>query len=179
MNNVNKEKTMKNTQRLLTWILVAVLVVAAFALVACVDKPENGQLDESLLPKLEDNQMSVVIKYGDKDYAIYTVTLGQGGTSATTAEGVISYLHANAGLALDWEDSAYGKYIHSIGGISEDTANDAYVMVFTSVVADQGTYAGVPTYEWGDITIVEAGVGISFMSVEAGAVIYFEIVTYA
>ena len=172
---------MKTQRRLLTWILVAVLVVAMLALVACVDKPEPvhlTELDISAL-QLEDNQMVVVIKIDDSNYDCYVVTLGEGGTDATTAEGVITYLNKQGALAVDWEDSDYGKYIHSIGGISEDTANGAYIIVFTSVEADQGTYAGVPTRIAGDITIVESGVGISSMTVQPGAVIYFEIISYA
>ena len=170
---------MKHTKRLLTWILAVVLVVASFALVACVDKPEPIQLTDLTLPELESNQMAVIIKNGDNDYTCYVVTLGNGGTNATTAEGVIQYLHDQAGLTVDWEDSSYGKMIHRIGGISEDAANSAYIIVFTSVVADQGTYAGVPTREAGDVSIVESGVGVSSMTVEAGAVIYFEVISYA
>ena len=179
MNKNQRRKNMKTQKRLLTWILVAVLVVTALALVACVDKPRPVQLTELKLPELKDNQMAVIIKNGDNDYTSYVVTLGTGGTDATTAEGVIQYLHDEADLTVNWTDSEFGKYLHGIGGISEDTANSAYVIVFTSVVKDQGTYAGVTTYDVGDVTIVEAGVGISSMTVEAGAVIYFEIVSYA
>lgn len=170
---------MKQTKRLLTWILAVVLIVACFALTACVDKPTSKQLTQLTLPALRDNQMALIIKNGDSDYTSYTVTLGENGTDATTVEGVISYLHQEADLAIDWEDSAFGKYIHGIGNITEDTACAAYVTVYTSVARDQGTYAGVTTYTVGDVTIVEAGVGVSEMTVEAGAVIYFEIVSYA
>ena len=170
---------MKNTKRLLTWILVAVLVVSAIALVACVDKPAPKQLAELTLPELKDNQMAVIIKNGDKDYTSYVVTLGNGGTDATTVEGVITYLNDLGVLAVDWEDSSFGKYIHGIGNIAEDASKSAYVIAYTSIAKDKGTYAGVTTYEVGNLTIVEAGVGVSEMSVEAGAVIYFEIVSYS
>ena len=170
---------MKNTKRLLTWILVAVMIVLAVALVACVDKPQPVQLAELTLPKLKDNQLAVIIKNGDNNYTSYTVTLGEGGTNATSVEGVIQYLHDEAEMALNWEDSSYGKYIHGIGGINEDTAKGAYVTVYTSVKADQSTEAGATTYQVGDVKIVAAGVGVSSMTVQAGAVIYFELVTYS
>ena len=170
---------MKHTKRLLTWILVAVLIVTTVALVACVDKPRPMQLTDLTLPELKSNQMAVIIKNGENDYTSYVVTLGKGGADAKTAEDVVTYLQDKSGLKVDWEDSEYGKYITGIGSISQDTANSAYVIVFTSVVKDQGTYAGVPTRLAGDVALVESGVGISSMTVEAGAVIYFELVSYA
>lgn len=168
---------MKKTQRLLTWILVAVLVVLSVALVACVDKPTPKQLTELSLPKLKDNQMAVIIKNGDNDYTSYVVTLGEDATDATTAEGVIQYLHDEAGLYLDWQESAYGKYLNGIGGARVVQANE-YVMVMTSVENDKGNWAGVDTYVVDGVSIVYSQVGVSEMTVEAGAIIYFEIATF-
>ncbi|MCH5157261.1 MAG: hypothetical protein J1G02_05235 [Clostridiales bacterium] len=169
---------MKNTQRLLTWILVAVMiVVSTVALVACVDKPEPTELTELTLPKLKDNQMAVIIKNGDNDYTSYVVTLGKAGTDATTGEGVIDYLCAEVGLEVIWEDSTYGKYLTAIGGAKVVKANE-YVMIMTSVEKDKGNWAGVDTYVVDGVSIVYSQVGISEMSVEAGAIIYFEIATF-
>ena len=168
---------MKNTKRLLTWILVAVLVVMSIALVACVDKPEPVQLTDLTLPELKSNQMAVIIKNGDNDYTSYVVTLGKGGTNATTAEGVLAYLEKESDLTIEWIESDYGKYINSIGK-AKPTADGEYVEVFTSVESDMGTWAGVNTYLVGEIEIKSAAVGVTQLSVEAGAIIYFQISVY-
>lgn len=166
---------MKRTKRLLTWILAVVLIVVCAALVACVDKPQAEQLTELTLPKLNSDQMAVIIKNGDKDYTSYTVTLTE---DMKTGEDVIRYLIDEAGLSVTWTDSEYGKYIDSIGGAKPDASKNEYVNVLTSVAEDKGSWAGVKTYEVNGVTLVAAAVGISQMSVEAGAVIYFETDVY-
>ena len=168
---------MKKTKRLLTWILVAVLIVLTVAFSACVDKPEPVQLTDLKLPELKDNQMAVIIKNGEGDYTSYTVTLGKNGTDATTAEGVLQYLHEEAGLELTWADSDYGKFLTAIGGAKVVQANE-YVMVMTTVEGDKGNWAGVDTYVVDGVSIVYSQVGVSDMTVEPGAIIYFEISTF-
>ena len=167
---------MKHTKRLLTWILAVVLVVASFALVACVDKPDAEQLDVTL-PVLADNQMVVVVKNADDGFDVYTVTLGENGTAATTAEGVLNYLQQQGRLSVEWVNGEYGKYINSIGGAVPTAANE-YIEVFTSVTADMGTWAGVSSYAIGDILISSAAVGVTELGVCAGAIIYFQVSTY-
>ena len=168
---------MRNTKRLLTWILVAVLIVTTVALVACVDKPEPVQLTDLKLPKLKNNQMAVIVKNGESNYTSYTVTLGDGGTDATTAEGVIQYLHDEAGLEVTWSDSEYGKFLTAIGGAKVVAANE-YIMVMTTVEKDKGNWAGVETRVVDGVSIVYSQYGVSEMTVEAGAIIYFEIATF-
>ena len=167
---------MKHTKRLLTWILAVVLVVASFALVACVDKPDAEQLDVTL-PVLADNQMVVVVKYADDGFDVYAVTLSELGSDTTTAEDVLNYLQEQGRLTIEWVDGSFGKFINSIGGAKPKEANE-YVEVFTSVTADMGTWAGVNTYAIGNVLISSAAVGVTEMSVEAGAIIYFQVSTY-
>lgn len=162
-------------KRLLTWILAVVLLIASLALVACVDKPQAKQLTELALPQLGDNQMAVIIKNGDKDYTSYTVTLTD---DMQTGEDVLNYLADKADLQIDWQDSEYGKFINGIGGAKVHAGTSEFVNVMTSVQKDKGTWAGVKTYNVGDVTLAASAVGVSEMSVEAGAVIYFEIDTY-
>lgn len=162
-------------KRLLTWILAVVLLIASLALVACVDKPQAKQLTELALPQLGDNQMAVIIKNGDKDYTSYTVTLTD---DMQTGEDVLNYLADKADLQIDWQDSEYGKFINGIGGAKPSAGTSEFVNVMTSVQKDKGTWAGVKTYNVGDVTLAASAVGVSEMSVEAGAVIYFEIDTY-
>ena len=164
---------MKKT-RLLTWILAVVLIVASIALVACVDKPQVTQLTELTLPQLQDDQMAVVIKNGDDDYTCYAVTLTD---ELKTGEDVVDYLQNELALEVDWQESTYGKYVNGIGGAKVRETNE-YVAIFTSVTSDKSTGADVLSYQIGDVTVAYAGVGISEMKTECGAVFYFEIQTF-
>ena len=163
---------MKKT-RLLTWILAVVLIVASITLVACVDKPQVTQLAVTL-PQLKDDQMAVVIKNGDDDYTCYAVTLTD---ELKTGEDVVDYLQNELALEVDWQESTYGKYVNGIGGAKVRETNE-YVAIFTSVTSDKSTGADVLSYQIGDVIVSYAGVGISEMKTECGAVFYFEIQTF-
>ena len=166
---------MKN-KRLLTWILVAVMiVVSTVTLVACVDKPEPVELTELTLPQLKDNQMAVIIKNGDNDYTSYVVTLGKGGTDATTAEEVIQYLHDEADLYLDWQDGAWGKYLNGIGGAKPKSSSE-WVTVLTSDSDFQDNASAYKiVYTVGEVTLVSSSVGVTDLAIEAGSIVYFEV----
>ena len=165
---------MKNTKKLLTWILMVVLVVCAVGLVACVEKPTPQDLTELKLPKLKDNQVAVIIKNCEKDYTSYTVTLSE---DMTSVEDVLAYLKEN-GMHLDWTDSDYGKMLNSIGKAVPDSSKNEFVAFFTTVESDKGNWAGVPTYVVEGTQIVSAGVGVSDAKVQSGAIFYFEISTF-
>ena len=169
---------MKNTRKLLTWILVAVLIVTTVALVACVDKPQPVALSDLELPTLKDNQMAVIIKNRNDTYTAHVVTLGSKGCDATTVEGVISYLVERNLLTVDWTDSETGKWLNDIGGLEPNAGAHEYVSVYTSVQKDQGAGASATAYSIGSITVGYSQYGVSGMSVEAGAVIYFELQTW-
>ena len=173
---IYKEKNMKNTRKLLTWILVAVLVVLTVALVACVDKPEPVHLTDLTLPELKDNQMAVIIKNGDNDYTSYVVTLGKGGTDAKTAEEVIQYLHDEADLYLDWKDGTYGKYLNGIGGAKPQSSSEWVTVLTNDSEFQDNASAYKIVYTVDDVTLVSATVGITELTVKAGTVIYFEVV---
>lgn len=168
---------MKN-KRLLTWILAVLMAIAAVCFAACDDKPLPTELTELVLPTMAQNQMAVILKNGEKDYTSYVVTLGAGGTDATTVEGVIDYLCKQQVLTVDWTDSQYGKMINSIGKLVPQSGTNQFVTVLTSVTKDKGNWAGVTVYNVGDVEIVSSAVGVSSMTAEAGAVVYFEIQTY-
>ena len=167
---------MKNTTRLLTWILVAVLIVTTVSLVACVDKPDPVQLTDLALPELKDNQMAVIIKNGDNDYTSYTVTLGKGGVDANTCQDVIEYLHKETGLYLDWQDGSWGKFLNGIGG-AKPKSNGEWVTVLTNDADFQDNESAYKiTYIVNDVTLVSAKVGVTDLTVKAGTIVYFEVV---
>ena len=156
--------------------MVAVLSVTTVALVACVDKPQPVALTDLELPELNDNQMAVIIKNGEKDYTSYTVTLGKGGADATTAEGVLQYLHEKSGLYLDWQQGSFGKYLNGIGGAKPSSSSE-WVTVLTSDKEFQDTASAYSIkYTVGDVSLVSATVGVTELTVKAGTVIYFEVV---
>ena len=165
---------MKNTKKLLTWILMVVLVCTALCLFACVEKPTPQQLTELKLPTLKGNQVAVIIKNSNTDYTQYIVNLTE---QMTSVEHVLQYLKDN-GMPLDWTDSDYGKVLNSIGTNIPDATKNEFVAFFTTVQADKGNWAGVASYIVDGIEIVSAQVGVSDASVQSGAIFYFEISTY-
>ena len=161
-------------------ILTAAVVIltCVFAFTACDDKPEMQTLSELTLPQMEDNQACVIIKEGESKYSCFVVTLGEDGTTAQNGEQLLQYLQEKSNLALNWQDSAYGKYLLGIGNITADESKGEFVAIFTSVEKDKGSWAGVRSYQAGETELVSSAVGISEMTVQPGAVIYFEISTY-
>jgi hypothetical protein len=68
-------------------------------------------------------------------------------------------------------DSTYGAYVSAIGSIAE--GDNMYVICYTSSAAD--SYEGAPTVKYDGMTLYQAGVGLSGMSVESGSVILFRL----
>ena len=167
---------MKHIKRLLICVLI---IISIFALASCDDKPQAKLLTDLQLPALKDNQAAVIIKNGDKDYVSYTVDLTKFGETDVTAEAVLTYLETEAGLTIDWTDSAFGKFINAIGGINPDASKNEYVTVLTTNAAFQGTWAGVTEYELGEgVSLKDAAVGVTELLVAAGDVVYFELASY-
>ena len=164
---------MKNTQRLLTWILVAVLAVATFALVACDDKPETVVLDNLELPQLDDDQAAIIIANRNDTYTVHVVTLGSKGTDATTVEGVLNYLKKLN--LLDY--AATDGWMDDIAGLNPDRSHE-YVALYTSVTSDWDRSAYANSYQIGEVTVTYSAYGISQMKFQAGALIYFQIETF-
>ena len=146
--------------------LVLVLVMAITAMTSCDflwgDVAESGDI-------------TVVIENADGTYDVYKTDLEEVENKSEGAKGVIEHLNEreNNPLALEMVDSTYGAYVSAIGSIKEDAATKTYVIVYTSVAAD--SYDGAPTVEYEGVTMYQAGVGLSAMSVEAGTVIMFRL----
>ncbi len=166
-----KGENMKNTKRLLTWILVVVLALSlTVCLTACIDKPETIELNKLELPKMEKNQMVVIIKNGENDYTDIVVTLNK---DVTNGDELINYLVDTKTFSVEWEDSQYGKFLVAIGKIKADSSKNEYISIYTSVTADNGE-ATDPVYTVDGVKLYYSAKGISQMTVEDGAVIFFE-----
>ena len=144
------------------------------AFVACVDKPSAQEVTELILPTLDENQMAIIIKNGNKDYTSVTVTLGKNGVEAETVEKVLAYLKSEGTIILEWHDDQYGKTIDKLNKI-QPTSQTEWVHVFTSNAAEQDVSAFAKTYTVGDVTLTTANAGVSSLSVFGGCVIYFEL----
>ena len=168
---------MKRIYKIVISIVLVALTLCALA--SCVDKPQAKTLSD-VVPELNEHEMAVIIKNGESDYEVYVVDISVdlASYSSTSCVAVLTYLKENKGLVLDWTESEYGMYINAIGGITPDASKHEYVEIFTSNPNYQGTWAGVTTYEAGNVTLKSASVGVSDLQYGYGDVIYFEIATY-
>ena len=123
----------------------------------------------------EGGDVTVVIENADGTYEVYKTYLEDVENKQEGAKGVIEHLseRENNPLYLEMVDSTYGAYVSAIGSIKEDGDSSLYVMVYTSVATD--SYEGAPTLDYEGITMHQAGLGLSGMSVEAGTVILFRL----
>ncbi len=158
-------------RRTLFCAVIAALAACCMLFACCVDTPEAAQLNGVSLPPLQDGQMAVVVKNGPDDYSVYPVDLT---AELTTAEAVINHLAQSRNLYVDWQQSAYGKYLNGIGGARVQTGQ--YLAVYTSDASQQSVGAGATCYRIGDVTVGYAQVGISQLAVSTGTVLYFELV---
>ena len=154
-------------KRILALILVAVVIMAAMT--SC-----NLLFGEVA----EQGDVTVVIENADGTYQVYKTYLEEVENKEEGAKGVIEYLHGREDnpLSLEMVDGAYGAYVKAIGNIVENPTESAYVMVYTSVKAD--SYESAPTVEYEGITLYQAGLGLSGMTVESGTVILFRLEKY-
>ena len=146
--------------------LVTVLVLAFSAMTSC------NFLFGSVA---ERGDVTVVVENADGTYDVYKTYLEDVENKDEGAKGVIEHLNKreNNPLALEMIDSTYGAYVSAIGSIKEDGASKTYVIVYTSVAAD--SYDGAPTVDYDGVTMYQAGVGLSGMTVEAGTIILFRL----
>ena len=152
------------TKRILALLFVAVM--AFFSLTACLEPTVA-----------ETGDVTVVVETESGEYEVYKTYLENVENKETGAVGVLENLRDREKnpLSINMSDSSYGKYIHSIGSITEDTAAKKYIMVYTSLERDFGTWAGVSELTYDGVTLKSVGVGVSSMSVEAGTIILFRL----
>jgi hypothetical protein len=146
--------------------LIILLVMALTALTSC------GIIFGSVA---DSGDVTVVVENSDGSYDIYKTYLESVENKTEGAKGVIEHLNKreNHKLSLTMIDSTYGAYVSAIGSIAESNADKLYVMVYTSVESD--SYAGAPTVDYEGVTMYQAGVGLSGMSVEAGTIVLFRL----
>lgn len=120
----------------------------------------------------DEGSISVVVENADGSYDIFEADLGKVENKSEGVKGVLEYLSAaDDKLYVNMTDGGYGAYVSAIGNIAESPADGAYVMIYTSFSTD--SYEGGPTVNYNGMTLYQAGVGISGMSVADGTVILF------
>lgn len=119
--------------------------------------------------------VTVVVENADGTYDVYKTYLEDVANKQEGAKGIVEHLNAREEnpLYLEMVDSTYGAYVSAIGSIKEDFTTSTYVMVYTSVATD--SYEGAPTVDYEGVTMYQAGLGLSGMSVEEGTIILFRL----
>ena len=143
--------------------LLLALVTAALLLTSCSiifgDVADSGNF-------------TVLVENTDGSYEVYKTDLDSLENKSEGAKGVVEHLNTGDDrLYLEMIDSTYGAYVSAIGNIRE--GDGSYVIVYTSVASD--SYEGAPTVEYEGVTLYQAGVGLSGMTVEAGGIILFRL----
>ena len=144
--------------------LLLALVIGLLALTSC-DILWGDVADEG--------KVTVVVENADGTYEVHDANLSQVENKSEGAKGIIEHLNKNSNLYLEMVDSTYGAYVSAIGSIKESFADNKYVVVYTSVATD--SYEGAPTVQHEGVTLYQAGLGLSGMTVDAGTVILFRL----
>lgn len=144
--------------------LLLVVIMATISLFACSTFEEKGDV-------------TVVIENEDGEYDVYKVYLEDVENKSEGAAGIIEHLSKREKnpLHLKMSDGSYGKFLTEIGSIKEDSAAKKYIIVYTSLEKDFGTWEGVGVLDYEGITLKSSGVGISEMSVESDMIILFRL----
>lgn len=143
--------------------LLSALVTAALLLTSCGlifgDVADSGSF-------------TVLVENTDGSYDVYKTDLDSLENKSEGAKGVVEHLNTGDDrLYLEMVDGSYGAYLSAIGNIRE--GDGYYVIVYTSVASD--SYEGAPTVVYEGVTLYQAGVGLSGMTVEAGGIILFRL----
>ena len=144
--------------------LLLALVIGLLALTSC-DILWGDVADEG--------KVTVVVENADGTYEVHDANLSRVENKSEGAKGIIEHLNKNSNLYLEMVDSTYGAYVSAIGSIKESFADNKYVVVYTSVATD--SYEGAPTVQYEGVTLYQAGLGLSGMTVDAGTVILFRL----
>ena len=145
--------------------LLLALVIALFALTSC---------DILFGDVADEGNVTVAVENTDGTYDVFKINLDKVENKNEGAKGIIEHLNQeNDKFYVEMVDSTYGAYVSAIGNIKESYEDKMYVIVYTSVAKD--TYEGAPTVQYDGVTLYQAGVGLSGMTVEEGTIILFRL----
>ena len=154
--------------------VLCMLIVVVVCLCGCVDKPTPTTLDSLTIPTLKDGQIAIILRDGNT-YTNYVINLK---SSQTTAQDALEQLQQDYQVEVVWQESQYGAFLTKIGNLQQDESNGKYIMVLTSDAQNHGNWAGVVTYNVGDVSITDASVGVTELTVSSGTILLFEVRGY-
>lgn len=178
---------MKRLTQIAAVLLSACLAAACLSFAAC-GEGEEYPLSGSMTFVIDDPAT-------EETDAAFTVSL-EGFTSSDRAADVLDALADEGKVCYEGSRGVYGLMLTALGVVTDgtdwqgnpakvdsyilrqDTAAGVYLYIYTSVEADQADYDGMSTVEYGGETLVESMAGISFMTIEAGAVVYVSVIVY-
>ena len=133
--------------------------------------------------------VTVVLDNKEDAPSVFLVPVGKAGlTSAAAGIDVLDVLAEGGTFYYQARQGAYGAYLLEMGTVRTDESgeypvtvydpvlqegNGNYIYVYTSVEKDQDTGNYASEVEYLGQTLVNSAVGVSYMSVEAGAVLYY------
>lgn len=128
----------------------------------------------------EEGDVSLVVENRDGSYDVYKVYLEDVTNKEEGVYGVVEFImqRKENPITADIVDSSYGAYVNYIGSLTPDASKNEYVCLYTSLEKDFGTWDGVKSVVYEGVTLKEAGVGLTSMSIEKGTVVLFRIETY-
>lgn len=156
---------MKNRNRKILFTAVMLIVVTVLSLLcftACDDKKGKGDV-------------TVVIAYADGAQEYYVSEKDVDGEGVMP---IMLYLKEKKGLNFVTTESTYGAFVNEVGGLKPDATKHEFISIYTSVAKDKDVSEYATTVKYKGTTLTSSGVGISTMSVEPDAIIYFVILTY-
>ena len=159
---------MKRTNRILAFILIAVITVLSLA--SC----GGGNVASTGTAK-------IVIEKAEGDYTVYEADLSKLERRDEGAISLLEYIASLEGSALYYNvqwGGGYGAYITSIDTLNPNPQNQ-YIAIYTTEEADFAVPTEwsptVATAKYENITLTYAGVGLSSMHINDGTVILFRL----
>lgn len=178
-------------KKLVTILLSLTFVLGAFALVGCEQKnPVDpvgpvDPVDPVDSVELLTGTLTVVVNDKAEQELVYTVDLAAGEfTAESRGADVLAYLAATTDFYYEGKNSKYGLYLTAMGTYDEETYTYSavlqedlftwqYLYIYTTVAADQDTSDWKSSVDYNGTTLIDSAVGISSMTIEDGAILYF------
>lgn len=175
---------MKTLKRFLVFAIATVMLVATIAFVGC-SKPDGSALSGSMKIVIapEDNSTPTVFEVDLSNF-----------TNKDNVDDVILYLAGEGKLCYKGGYAAYGLFLEALGVpvpaasendypsvnyiIEQDASAGKYIYTYTSVEKDQNDGEYKTEKEYDGVTVIDSLNGVSAMTIEDGAIIYFAIVVW-
>lgn len=175
---------MKSIKKILVFALAVIMLVATVAFVGC-ESGEGKALKGSI--------KIVVTPDTETTPTVFEVELSNF-TTSDHVDDVINHLADEGKICYKGGVGAYGMFLEGIGVpvpaeteegfatvnyiIEQDATSGKYLYIYTSVEADQNDGVYKSEIEYNGVTLVDSLNGVSSMTIEDGAIIYFTLIVW-